>query len=256
MMVEGENDDHAIVLDWKDTWGIPGPQEVSFGGYFQQRFYAWLVLNQPHYKSIEKLTLREFYVRYSEPREAVVWRNQLDDITMEMAALVERFDRAVETKVFVPTPGKHCSYCLRPTACPIPKNVRGAGKIETQEEAERAARRLIVATAIVNQEKDALNAWAQLHGPIPMRDAKGVRVYGHRPIRRTERPTREMMEQALREAGSAEGLRLDDLYVEKAGTRFEPFSPKPERETEEDARMIAMLQEAVADARARRVNAG
>ena len=46
LLVEGEWDDHAIVLDWKDTWGLPPPTEVSFQGYFQQRFYAWLVMQE------------------------------------------------------------------------------------------------------------------------------------------------------------------------------------------------------------------
>lgn len=250
LLVEGVDDDHAIVLDWKDTWGLPAPAEVSFEGYFQQRFYAFLVME--NYRTIEKVTLREFYVRYSEPREATLYRHQLDDVRAELSALVERFDRAVESKTFVPTPGKHCSYCPRPTSCPIPKHVRGAGKIESQEDAERSARRLIVAKAIIGQETDALNEWALLHGPIPMRDAKGVRVYGHRPVTRVERPTRDQLEQAIREAGTTDSLNLDSLFVEKQGTRFEAHVPKPTVESDTDAQMIAKLQEAVADARARR----
>lgn len=253
LLVEGEDDDHGIVLDWKDTWGMPGPTEVSFEGYFQQRFYAWLVME--NYPTIHRVTLREFYVRYSEPREASLTRQQLDDVRMELSALVERFDRAVETSVFPSTPGKHCSYCLRPTLCPIPKNVRGAGKITTAEEAERAAKRLVVAQSIIGQETDALNGYATLNGPIPMRDAKGYRVMGHRSYKRVERPTREAFEEAIREAGGISEVDLDKLYVEKLGTRFEAHVPKPPRETDEDANMIEQLEQAVADAQERRRNA-
>jgi hypothetical protein len=253
LLVEGLEDEHAIVIDWKDTWGMPGPTEVSFEGYFQQRFYAWLVM--VNYPTIQQVTLREFYVRYSEPREATLTRTAFEDVQMELSALVERFDRSVHNGEYVPTPGKHCSYCPRPTLCPIPKHVRGAGKIENAEDAEKAARRLVVARSIIGQETDALAGWATLNGPIPMRDAKGYRVMGHRPIKTTVRPTREQLLEAAREAGSLDAVDLDALYVERAGTRFEPHVPKPERETDEDADMIEQLKAAVDEAQARRKNA-
>jgi hypothetical protein len=43
LMLEGTYDEHAIVLDWKDMWKLPPETEVGFGGYFQQRFYAYLI---------------------------------------------------------------------------------------------------------------------------------------------------------------------------------------------------------------------
>jgi PD-(D/E)XK nuclease superfamily len=255
LFVEGDYDEHAIVIDWKDTWALPPPTEVSFEGYFQQRMYGWLVMR--NYKGIEGVTLREFYPRYSEPREATVYRDKLDDIEQELSALVERFDRAVEEDVWTPTPGKHCSYCPRPTACPIPRAAREQGKIETQAQAEQAARQLIVATSIVDQNKKALESWANTHGPIPMRDAKGYRVWGHRESKRTERPTRDALEQALRHAGGDPSrVNLNLLYTTKSVTRFEPHVPKPERETEEDSELLAKLQESVSEAKAKRASEG
>lgn len=252
LLVEGNYDEHAIVIDWKDTWGMPAPTEVSFEGYFQQRFYGWLVMR--NYKSVEQVTLRESYVRYGEPREATVFRDKLDDIEQELSALVERFDRAVEEDLWTPTPGKHCSYCPRPTACPIPKHARETGKIDSQKQAEAAARQLIVATAIVDQNKKALEAWAGQNGPIPMRDAKGYRVWGHRESTRTERPTREALEAALKNAGGDPSkVNVDFLYETKKIARFEPHVPKPQKETEEDTELLAKLQESVNEAKAKRM---
>jgi PD-(D/E)XK nuclease superfamily len=262
--VEGEWDDHGIVLDWKDMWKLPRPTEVSFEGYFQQKFYAWLIFKQkdevhsgrqsgiPSYESIERVTLREFYVRRSEPREATIWRSQVDEIEHELAALVNRFDRAVEENLWVPTPGTHCSYCPRPTACPIPPFARGAGKIQDQREADRAARQLIVAEAIVKQNKEALASWAAVHGNIPIRDAKGERVWGHRETVRVERPDRDKLADAL----SRGEVNLDRLYPERTITKFEPHVPEPKdeaAEAAEDAKLMAALQESVAEANARHV---
>jgi hypothetical protein len=122
-------DDHATVVDWKDTWGIPserlkikggvivggydedeaapsGPN-ISEEGYFQQRFYALLIFLT--YPRIQRVTLREFYPRYASGavldrdnrpinpvREATVDRIALPEIEAEMRALVERFDRSRE----------------------------------------------------------------------------------------------------------------------------------------------------------------
>lgn len=106
LFIEGEEADHAIVPDWKDTWALPPESEMSEGGYFQQRWYALLVL--ANYPSVQRVTTREFYVRFSSKpegkngqvktpvREATVYRDALPDIIEEFAALAERFDRAVQ----------------------------------------------------------------------------------------------------------------------------------------------------------------
>jgi hypothetical protein len=45
LILHPRNAEHMIVIDWKDTWGLPPASEISEGGYFQQRFYAWLVMH-------------------------------------------------------------------------------------------------------------------------------------------------------------------------------------------------------------------
>lgn len=96
----------ALIIDWKDTWGLPpdhsedeakGEEDdgsgLSWHGYFQQRFYAWLVMK--NYPNVEKVTLQEFYIRKTEPRPATVERKRLHLIEAEMALLAASFDAAV-----------------------------------------------------------------------------------------------------------------------------------------------------------------
>jgi hypothetical protein len=96
----------ALVIDWKDTWGLPpdhsegeakGEEDdgsgLSWHGYFQQRFYAWLVMR--NYPKVNKVTLREFYIRQTQPRPATVERKRLHLIEQELGLLAAAFDAAV-----------------------------------------------------------------------------------------------------------------------------------------------------------------
>lgn len=244
LFISGAEMEQAIVLDWKDTWSLPAPTEISFEGYFQQRFYAWLIFR--NYSTVSRVTMREFYVRYSEPREATIYRDDVDNIEQELSAAAERFDRAVQReherktdkklrRLFVPSPGKHCSYCPRPTACPIFPEARGEGRIDSETQAEVVAGRVVVAKAALAQSQKALKAWADTHGDIPIKDAKNNRVYGYKLSTRTNRPTFEAMEREI-EAAEAEGRPPDfgKLWVTKAQTSFTDFVPKPEPTPDDD----------------------
>ena len=223
LFIFGDLADHAVVLDWKDTWQLPAPTEVGFDGYFQQRFYAWLVMK--NYPTVHRVTLREMYVRYSEPREADVWRGDLDHIEQELSALVERFDRAYEEQNFPPSPGRHCiAMCPAPEDCPIFPRARRQGAIQNQEDALTFARRLAVTEGVVSQLTEALQTWVGVHGPVPVSDHKGPRVYGFHERQRTSRPTKDEMAKALRLAG-VKTIDLDELYPTSTVTRFDQHQP-------------------------------
>jgi hypothetical protein len=225
LFAEGENLERGIVIDWKTGWWLPPPSEISEGGFFQQRAYALLCFrNHPTFTSI---TLREFYPRYSQPREATLYREQLPEIEESMTALVERFDRSVQEDVWHPSPGNHCGHCPRPMACPIFPKARRRGAIRSAEEAALAVAQVLVGEKAIAQNKEALKAWAAVHGPVPVRDAKANRVYGHRVQVRTRRPTREETTNAL-----AAGRSPEDLYRDEVGTRFDIHIPKPQMEPE------------------------
>lgn len=241
-----ETGDEFIVIDYKSGWGLPGPSALGFDGYFQQRFYAWLIFR--NYPSAQRVTLRELYVRFSEPRTATVWRADIEDVEAELAALAERFDRAHAERNFPATPGVHCQMCPRPEACPIFPAVRQDGAITTRQEAARVARQVTVAQAALKGRKDALAAWTSVHGSEEVSSHKGRRVWGHKTVQRTARPSKQDMEAALAAARSGVPINLDQLYKTAATTRFELHTPQPHEDPSPeavDAELMSALEASV-----------
>jgi len=245
--------DWAVVIDWKDSWSLPPATDLSGSGYFQQRFYAYLVMRR--YESIQRVTLREHYVRYSESREATVFRTDMANIEEELSALVERWDRTWELGkwpledgeapyLFTPSPGAHCAFCPRPASCPIFPAARVDGAITNEETAERWAAEQIVAKAAVNQRDKALKAWAGARGPIPVRHAKDPnRVLGYRESTRTKRPTKEQLETALAQQGA--DIRVEDLYEVQTTARFDQHSRVDSADMPDDADLMNALDESL-----------
>ena len=289
LFIEGEDMEHAIVLDWKDTWGLPGPQDLSFDGYFQQRAYAFLVMK--NYPTVQQVTLREVYVRFSEPREASVFRSDLPEIEAELAALVENFDRAYQNGKmpwspqaksmrrrmrearkkgdrqrydairreyertvgqWKASPGAHCAYCPRPTACPIVPSVRRAGRITDPESAERVAREAIAADEAASRSKTALRTYVDKNGPVEVQDAKGLKVWAFQPQDKTQRPSKEQIEKAVANA-RANGTTVDlsKLYRTYTGTRFGLYAARPQTD-QADENLLALLEQSVREAERRR----
>jgi hypothetical protein len=197
----------AIVLDWKDTWALPPePEEfeagderfdddelkgISYHGYFQQRFYGWLVMK--NYLNVEKVTLREFYVRKTKVRKATLHRHQLDDVEEQLRVLAHGFDRAFGSGApprphavatighWKPQPGKHCGFCVGARQCPIPEHVRieAGGAVSTEEMAKRAAAELLVVDRIRDLLRNACKGWVDSgRPPIEVKNSKGRRVLG------------------------------------------------------------------------------
>jgi PD-(D/E)XK nuclease superfamily len=212
----------AIVLDWKDTWGLPPePVEVeaqgyddeelkglSYHGYFQQRFYGWLVMR--NYRNVDRVTLREFYVRKTKVRKATLYRHQMENVEEELIVLAEAFDRAImqgsprkvlagdeegyvnfdDLGFWKPSPGRHCGFCTRPTLCPIEEDTRVAagGAATSTEGAARWAARLEIAERLKKMAIEACKGWVELGGaPIPVKYAKGRRVLGWYKTKRGRR---------------------------------------------------------------------
>lgn len=267
--------DWAVVIDWKDTWALPAKgnqdenrsQALSEEGYFQQRFYAFLVMRR--YPGVKRVTLREQYVRYSEAREATLFRSELANIEEELTALVERFDRAHEhgkwplpqlhgemkaaerkavqkelrENLWKPSPGAHCSFCPRPGICPIFPDARVEGAITNAEMAETWAAEQIVAKATVSQRDKALRAWASVQGPVPIKHAKDPnRVLGYRESKRTSRPTKEQLEEAMREQGA--DFDPESVYRTTKQSRFEPHTA-PVTDEPVDADLHTALEESL-----------
>lgn len=181
--------DGIIVLDWKTTQSPPpeyrprdGQEKhdhargLSYLGYFQQRTYAKLVLDR--YPAASSCTLREHYPVAGATREATVFRSDLEHIERDLRALCELMDRALaggsESKVWQPTPGKHCAWCPRPTACPVNPVVRlKEGGITSQAQAERAAAQFVLTDAMRKNLAEALKGWVEANSPVGVKSAKG-----------------------------------------------------------------------------------
>lgn len=185
----------AVILDWKTAPSAPAAQKtdehgnhvqshwtgdhehVSYQGYFQQRFYAMLMLD--NYPSAERATLREYYPIPRESRNATVPRDALEHVRTEMAVIVEHLDRALEGgsdgPVWLPSPGKHCGYCSRPASCPIEREARAIeGGIASDAHAERIAAEVAVADVVRTEGLKALKNYHEDTGrEIPVKNAKG-----------------------------------------------------------------------------------
>jgi hypothetical protein len=208
----------AIVIDWKDTWGLPpkpkevGPGQqqhpddelagISYHGYFQQRFYGWLVMK--NFPQIERVTLREFYPRFTEARKATLTRDRLGEVEEELSVLAQAFDLAVmqgapkfpygveyvdgEKRLNIgslgrwqPSPGKHCGFCVAARHCPIESDVRleSGGTLHSAEAARQAAAELQVVDRVRDVLLKGLKAYVETTGaPVPVKYAKGRRVIG------------------------------------------------------------------------------
>lgn len=240
---------HATVPDWKSGFGLPAQRKtgdededagiddrLSLEGYFQQRFYALLVfVGLP---AVQSVTLREYYLPWSEPREATIWRHELPDIMAYIAALVEAFDRCFESAIVTrrgrvrrrplatvkqwgePSPGGHCSWCAKAADCPVDIDAREGGAVTTPVDAERMAGILIRAKRVVAQTERSLKTWTSLEGPVRVRDGKRDRFLGHVLTERVDRPTFAQLDKAL-----LAGRDPRELYRTKTGSTFRDFSP-------------------------------
>ena len=243
--------DHGIVPDWKDTWMLPPETEVSFTGYFQQRYYGLLVMRK--YTALNSVTLMEWYVRRSEPRTVTLRREQLPEVEAELAALAERFDRSYENDSWKPSPGKHCAFCTFPERCPIERNARGEGSIASDEDARKAAAEVLVADQVKKRRWAALRAWANARGFVPVSDAKGRRRgFGFDERKQTLKPSQKELEVELRRAqGDPARVNYRRLYKQRKSTVFGEMNAPFQVPTPEDQELAELLRKSVEEARER-----
>lgn len=249
-----EDVSHIVVIDWKDMWALPAEREegkddaLSTEGYFQQKFYAWLVFKT--FKTVERVTLRESYVRFTETREASITRDRMEELEGWLSALAERFDRAYEEKVFQPMAGKHCAYCLRPEACPIPVFARDEGRIVDEERAMQRARQILVAEQVLKKARKEVQAYTAMHGPLPITDAKGRRALGYYEHEQTLRPSKDDLDKAARMKGEPlTEAEIRALYRTRKGTKFGFFNPPAIDEGMDDEELKEKLEQSIREAR-------
>lgn len=271
----GRDEHHMIVLDWKDTWAIPGKESISTEGYWQQRFYAWLIFH--NYPDVDTVTLREVYVRFGggddgtdNHREATITRKRVEAIERQLAIVAESFDKAfqhgeVRPKLWEnPSPGGHCNYCPKPTACTIDAEVRIDGSIRDDEHAEVMAGELVVYKRAAKVRELALKSYVAVksrsarvskdtgvprtddglqvfndHRPglpegVPVKTAKGRKVFAFVEGKRQSKPTPEQVDEALLARSKGIPITAADLFQTGSSSTFRlveeavPTDPSPD----------------------------
>lgn len=278
LISEGGLGRHATVPDWKHTWKLPAQQhddaadeddgeddKLSPEGYFQQMFYALLVFLT--FPQIQSVTLREFYLPRSEPREATIWRHEMPWLLDYFGSLVERFDRSVEAAYTPakgrrrrakplttpeqwgePTAGAHCRYCPLAVECPLDADIKGP---QTVEHAQKVLGEALKARRVVKQHMEWVAQFTDRYGPLRVRDGKRVRLFGHVVRKRTERPTRAQVEQAI-----MRGQDVRELYRSKTHTALTEYSPEGNpAELMDDDDVVALFEQAAEAAKRRRARA-
>jgi hypothetical protein len=187
--------DGALVVDLKTGWGPAitarnadpsgddhpeGKQYLSARGTFQLDVYGVLVMR--NYPTVQRVKMRETHVLTGEMREATLKRAELEHVEREIGLQMMHLERALKggpsSGLWKPTPGKHCAYCTRPNACPIEADVRvfasqQSGGISSAEQAARLAGEYLVAGSVRKTLHEALKDYVDVHGPIPVKAAKG-----------------------------------------------------------------------------------
>lgn len=258
----------GIVNDWKDTWGIPGEKysaeelaatgdNISDEGYFQMR--AGALLSFRRWPRLQRITFREVYPRYlsgkvkdrkgrliNPIRQATIDRYVLPELEAEFSAILERFDRSVETGVWTPAPGTHCSYCPRPRSCTIFPEARQEGRITSPEEAEVVAGRFTVLDAMKAQATKALKTWSNHHGDVPIRGAKTPKVYGPVVRQRTISPSAEAVAQHVAAGGKPQDLYRTEDYIAFVVHAPDEVHPHAAASRREEETLLAMQRAAAA----------
>lgn len=265
---------HATVVDDKMTWALPPSRHdendpdddgeddaLSAEGYFQQRFYAAvLLLKLP---ALQSVTLREYYLPRSQAREATIWRHELPNLIAYFSALAEKFDRSYEAAIVTrrgrlrrrplatpaqwgePSPGQRCDWCPGAMDCPVPVEARDGGMIRSPAEAQTVAGILLRAKKVVKMTEASLRTWTDREGPVRVRDAKRDHFLGYAASERVERPTLRQVDAAM-----LAGRDPRSLYRRKTSTRFSDYSPDADVSRGlDDADVLSMFERAAEMAR-------
>lgn len=167
----------AVVVDHKTTLGVPrtprqlppegeptqGMDYLSEGGYFQLIAYGTLILHR--WPRVQRIILREQNYRWNgPPREAVMGRADLEHSEPYLGLLMQQLDIALangeEHELSRPRPGPWCtSRCPVARSCPVPREQRGVGVLQTSTDAEAEAARFVVIDALRTQMLKGLKAY-------------------------------------------------------------------------------------------------
>lgn len=145
---------------------------------FQGDVYSYLGLRR--YVAAERAIFREFHVRSKQIRQATMGRGALEHVERKLAATMMLLDRAIsegeESPLWRPRPGSHCTRrCPVAVSCPVPREMRGDGSIESPEQADAAARAWSVLEGVREALRGSLKAFVEdPENPVPAANEREV----------------------------------------------------------------------------------
>lgn len=173
-----------VIVDYKSGRGKPrsprsmppegepivGLEYLSEHGLFQLKTYGFLALRQ--WPAAEYVTLKELHLRSGEVREGTLGRAALEHVERQLAGMMQKVDLAIvegpKSELWRPKPGTYCArQCPVARSCPIPREMRGVGAIESEAQARDAAGTWAVVRAQDKQLRDQLKAWHEATGDCP-----------------------------------------------------------------------------------------
>lgn len=165
-----------IVIDFKTGRGRPrGPKaepEVGevvedrkyLSDLFQGDTYSLLALKQ--YPSASHVIFRELHLRSGQIRQGRLSREALEHVERKLAVTMMNLDRAIEggeeSPLWAPRPGAHCArQCPVAESCPVPREMRGDGGIDSRDRADSAAEALGVLEGQRHALISQLKSWVE-----------------------------------------------------------------------------------------------
>lgn len=164
----------AVVDDWKTGRVIEAPGD-------QTRLYAFLVL--AHHPDVDEVVARLRYVRHGSVKSETYTRDDVATVLDELLAIEADVARRTDENDWKPRVGQHCASCGYRANCPaFASEVVPLQVIATADEAQEAARQLVVLKAQAKDLDDALRSWVRTHGELDLSDE----TLGYRPTTKRE----------------------------------------------------------------------
>ena len=158
---------------------IIGREYLSDRGHYQGSAYALLLAaNHP---TARYVIFRELPLRFpGPPHDVYLSRQQIEEhVRPHIAADMMKLDQALrdpESDLRRPRPGKQCARaCPVSLSCPVPREQRGEGVLETVEQAAAAADAWTVARAQVDALRAQLKAYHEAGGVARASDGRVAR---------------------------------------------------------------------------------
>jgi hypothetical protein len=168
--------DKSLIHTVEGVEVVIGRKYLSDRGHFQGDTYGLLALKgflddgTQISPSATHVDFRERHIRSNAQRLMRLTRDDLEHVRRRIGLKMMQVDQAIQdgarSKLWKPRPGSHCNrQCPVARSCPVPREQRGDGAIDSQAAADRAAAAFAVADAQREQIVAQSKAWTEDGNP-------------------------------------------------------------------------------------------